>query len=87
MLGVTAFDKTDLNRVMEGIEIAFRILKQTEFHKKILTELKRQETSFYQGLASVNGKGFQLAQYEIFAGTPDFINQDVKIFWQLALPM
>jgi hypothetical protein len=29
----------------------------------------------------------QLAQYEIFAGTPDFINQDVKIFWQLALPM
>jgi hypothetical protein len=40
MLGVTAFDKTDLNRVMEGIEIALRILKQTEFHKKILTELK-----------------------------------------------
>jgi hypothetical protein len=38
-------------------------------------------------IASVNGKGFQLAQYEIFAGTPDFINQDVKIFWQLALPM
>jgi hypothetical protein len=31
MLGVTAFDKTDLNRVMEGIEIAFRILKQTDF--------------------------------------------------------
>jgi hypothetical protein len=26
---------------MEGIEIALRILKQTEFHKKILTELKR----------------------------------------------
>jgi hypothetical protein len=45
MLGVTAFDKTDLNRVMEGIEIALRILKQTEFHK-ILTELKGQETSF-----------------------------------------
>jgi zinc protease len=43
-----------------------------------LTELKRGKKQVLSGLASVNGKGFQLAQYEIFAGTPDFINQDVK---------
>jgi zinc protease len=55
MLGVTAFDKTDLNRVMEGIEIALKILKQTNFTKD-LDRIKGQETSFYQGLASVNGK-------------------------------
>jgi zinc protease len=33
MLGVTAFDKTDLNRVMEGIEIA-GILKQTQISQR-----------------------------------------------------
>jgi len=79
MLGVTAFDKTDLNRVMEGIEIAFKDFEANGISQKDLDRIKAgQETSFYQGLASVNGKGFQLAQYEIFAGTPDFINQDVK---------
>ncbi|VAV86074.1 Protease, insulinase family, partial [hydrothermal vent metagenome] len=32
----------------------------------------------YNGLSSVLGKGFQLAQYEIFADDPEFINEDVK---------
>jgi hypothetical protein len=45
MLGVTAFDKTDLNRVMEGIEIALRILKQT-ISQKDLDIKAGQETSF-----------------------------------------
>ncbi|HKK77536.1 MAG TPA: hypothetical protein VJ953_20820 [Saprospiraceae bacterium] len=36
------------------------------------------ETDFYNGLSSVLGKGFQLAQYNVFAGDPDFINQDIK---------
>ena len=37
-----------------------------------------QETEFYQGLSSVLGKGFQLAQYEIFMGGAEFISQDVQ---------
>jgi zinc protease len=79
MLGITAFEKTDLNRVMEGIETAFKDFEGNGISQKDLDRIKAgQETDFYTGLASVNGKGFQLAQYEIFAGTPDFINQDVK---------
>src|SRR5690606_38671192 len=36
-----------------------------------------QETRFYSGLSSVLGKGFQLAQYQIFANDPGFINEEV----------
>ena len=79
MLGITAFDKTNLNLVFDGIETAFKDFEANGIAQKDLDRIKAgQETDFYTGLASVNGKGFQLAQYEIFAGTPDYINQDIK---------
>jgi len=78
-LSVTAFDQTNLNMVANAINEAF---KDFEAYGISETDLKRikagQETNFYRGLSSVLGKGFQLAQYEIFAGDPGFINQDVK---------
>lgn len=79
MLEITAFDKTNLNLVMNGIEAAFKDFEANGISQKDLDRIKAgQETNFYTGLASVNGKGFQLAQYEIFAGSPEFINKDVK---------
>jgi hypothetical protein len=63
----------------------FKDFEANGISQKDLDRIKAGRNKFLSGLASVNG--FQLAQYEIFAGTPDFINQDVKIFWQLALPM
>ena len=79
MLGITAFDKTNLNLVFDGIETAFKDFEANGIAQKDLDRIKAgQETDFYTGLASVNGKGFKLAQYEIFAGTPDYINQDIK---------
>ena len=45
--------------------------------KDILLKAK-QETRFYNSLSSVLGKGFQLAQYQIFAGDPGYINEDIK---------
>ena len=79
MLGITAFDQTNLNTVLDGIELAFKDFEKNGIAQKDLERIKAgQETDFYAGLASVNGKGFKLAQYEIFAGSPDFINQDVK---------
>jgi zinc protease len=47
MLGVTAFDKTDLNRVMEGIEIAFKDFEANGISQKDLDRIKAgQETIF-----------------------------------------
>jgi zinc protease len=79
MLSITAFDKTDLNLVMDGVNEAFQNFEKEGISQQDLDRIKAgQETAFYSNLSSVLGKGFQLAQYEIFAGTPDYINQDVK---------
>ena len=79
MLSVTAFNQTDLNTVASAIKDGFRDFENNGISESDLNRIKAgQETSFYRGLSSVLGKGFQLAQYEIFAGDPGFINQDVK---------
>lgn len=78
-LSITAFDQTDLNTVASAIKEGFREFEMNGISEKDLNRIKAgQETDFYRGLSSVLGKGFQLAQYEIFAGDPGFINQDVK---------
>ena len=79
MLSVTAFEKTNLNDVLNSVNEAFAKFEAEGISQQDLDRIKAgQETAFYTALSSVLGKGFQLAQYEIFAGTPDFINQDVK---------
>jgi zinc protease len=79
MLSVTAFDQTNLNTVATAINEGFKDFELNGISENDLNKIKAgQETNFYKGLSSVLGKGFQLAQYEIFAGDPGFINQDVK---------
>ena len=78
-LSVTAFNQTDLNAVAWAIKDGLKDFEINGISNEDLGRIKAgQETRFYQGLSSVLGKGFQLAQYEIFAGDPAFINQDVK---------
>ncbi|MBC2846043.1 M16 family metallopeptidase [Winogradskyella flava] len=79
MLSVTAFNQKDLNSVASAIQNGLKDFELNGISKNDLNRIKAgQETNFYQGLSSVLGKGFQLAQYEIFAGDPGFINEDVK---------
>lgn len=79
MMQVTAFPNTSLQEVLEGIEDGLEKFEAEGISEADLNRIKAgQETAFYQGLSSVLGKGFQLAQYEIFAGDPGFVNQDVK---------
>jgi len=79
MLQVRAFENTDLNSVQAAINQAFTQFEKNGFSNEDLTRIKAgQETSFYHGLSSALGKGFQLAQYNEFTSDPGFINQDVK---------
>lgn len=79
LVQVTAFDKINLNEVQKGINEAFKNFEAEGISQQDLNRIKAtQETAFYNNLASVLGKGFQLAQYKIYAGTPDYINQDIK---------
>ncbi len=78
MVQVRAYDGKDLDSVHNAIEETFRKFEQEGISEKDLQRIKaRQETSFYNSLSSVLGKGFQLAQYEIFANDPNFINTEV----------
>ncbi len=77
-LRVRAFSGKDLDEVAEAVNIAFAKFESEGIPQSALDRIKAgQETEFYGGLSSVLGKGFQLAQYEIFAGDPGFIEKDI----------
>ena len=78
-LSVRAFAEKDLDEVSKAITEAFAKFEKEGISSKDLDRIKaRQETQFYNSLSSVLGKGVQLAQYNIFAGNPGFIAQDIK---------
>ncbi|TPV32891.1 insulinase family protein [Paucihalobacter ruber] len=79
VLSVSAFNETNLNDVATAINEAFEIFETEGISDTDLQRIKaKQETGFYSGLSSVLGKGFQLAQYNIFAGDPAYVNEDIK---------
>ena len=76
---IRAYEDTDLDAVAEAIDEAFAKFDQEGFKEADLNRIKAgMETRFYNGLSSVLGKAFQLAQYNIFAGDPGFIKEDIN---------
>jgi len=79
MVRVRGFENTDLNKVNQAISEVLNDFENKGFSNEDLATIKAgQETAFYRGLSSVLGKGFQLAQYNIFTKDPGFINQEAK---------
>ena len=69
----------NLNDVLAAVDEAFLKFESEGITEGDLDKIKiGLETQFYNGLSSVLGKAFQLAQYNIFADDPGFINQDIK---------
>lgn len=76
---VRAYPGTDLDKVASAINTAFEKFETEGFTESDLDRIKAGiETQFYNGLSSVLGKAFQLAQYNIFAGDPGYINEDIQ---------
>ncbi|WP_428236531.1 M16 family metallopeptidase [Gracilimonas sp.] len=74
-----AYPNTDLNDVAGAVNEAFMRFEEEGFTQADLDRIKAGiETDFYNGLSSVLGKAFQLAQYNIFAGDPGYINKDIQ---------
>lgn len=77
-VSVRAFEDVPLDSVAEAINEAFKQFEASGISESSLDRIKaQQETRFYQSLSSVLGKGFQLAQYNIFANDPGFVAQDI----------
>ncbi len=78
-LSVRAYEDVDLDRVAAAIGDAFARFESEGVPAQELARVKAgYETDFYAGLASVLGKAFQLAQYDIFAGDPGFASEDLS---------
>jgi zinc protease len=78
-ISITANQGVDLDDVEAGIMEAFQLFEQEGVSDKDVERIKAGlETDFYNGISSVLGKSFQLAQYNVFAGDPGFIEQDIE---------
>jgi zinc protease len=78
-LSVRAFAEKDLDELSKALDEAFAKFEKEGISEKDLNRIKAgQETGFYTSLSSVLGKGFQLAQYNIFANDPGFIAKEIQ---------
>ncbi|CAN5389114.1 pitrilysin family protein [soil metagenome] len=78
-LSVRAFNDKDLDEVASAIAAAFGKFEKEGISERDLNRIKAgQETQFYNSLSSVLGKGVVLAQGNIFAGDPGFVEKDIQ---------
>ena len=79
---IQSFERVDLNRVDRGIRTALDRFDQEGFTEADLDRVKAvRETAFYDGyhsISSVLGKALVLADYNIFAGSPGYLSEDIR---------
>jgi len=77
-LTVATFQDYTLNEALDAVQEGLKKFEENGMQQADLDRIKAgQETRFYNSLSSVVGKGFQLAQYEIFAGDPGYVSKDI----------
>ena len=78
-VSVTANDGKSLKDVEAGVNEAFALFEKEGITDRDIARVKAGlETGFYNGISSVQGKAFQLASYNVFAGSPSFIETDIE---------
>ncbi len=78
-VNITANDGKSLADVEAAVFEAFQKFETEGITDRDIERIKASlETDFYNGISSVLGKSFQLAQYNVFAGDPGFITQDIE---------
>jgi len=76
---VNAFPISNLTDVEMAIHESFARFENDGFTAEDLERLKaKYETGFYQDISSVLGKGFQLANYNEYYGSPDAIAEELQ---------
>ncbi|MCH7513168.1 MAG: insulinase family protein [Bacteroidetes bacterium] len=75
---ITANQGIPLDSIEQGIHEAFTLLEETGISERDVERIKASlETGFYNSISSILGKSFQLAQYNVFAGDPEFIEKNI----------
>ena len=77
-VSVRGFAGTSLDQIHDAVKAALARFETEGFTEADLARVKAgAETSFYNGISSVLGKAFEMAQYNIFAGSPGYIEEDI----------
>ena len=77
-LGIRTYAGIDLDSAMAGVHKAFARFEEGISPAELERIKAQYETQFYAGLSSVLGKAFRLAQYNIFAPTPGYAEEDLE---------
>ncbi|UCH66766.1 MAG: insulinase family protein [Ignavibacterium sp.] len=76
---IRAFPDKNLGDVEEAVAEALTRFEEEGFTKEDVERVKAKlETNFYNGISSVLSKSFQLAYYNEFGGSPDFLTTDLQ---------
>ncbi len=76
---VTANEGVSLKEVEAAVFESFKRFETESFTEADVERIKAGlETGFYNGISSVLGKSFQLAQYNEYAGSPDYYKTDLE---------
>ncbi len=77
-VSINANAGTSLKDVENAVFDAFKLFEEEGITEKELEKHKAGlETQFYNGISSVLNKSFQLASYNEYAGSPNFLTQDI----------
>ncbi|MEN8203877.1 MAG: pitrilysin family protein [Bacteroidota bacterium] len=75
-----------LAELEDAIFESFRLFEEEGITENDLERIKAGlETQFYNSISSILGKGFQMARYNEYAGTPSFIEQDIANIQAVAI--
>ncbi|MFB0517407.1 MAG: M16 family metallopeptidase, partial [Candidatus Neomarinimicrobiota bacterium] len=76
---IRTFPDISLTDVEKAIQEAFERFETEGFTDRDLARIKAQtETVFYNSIASILGKAFQLARYNEYFGSPDFLVEYIQ---------
>jgi zinc protease len=77
-ISVGANPGVNLTEVEKAIFEGLEKFEKDGFSEEDLTRLKAQyETRFYNSFASVQGKAFQMAEYEMYTGDPEYFSKEL----------
>ncbi len=85
-ISVTANPSTSLNDVEKAIFESFERFETDKFTERDLERIKAGlETNFYRMMSSIMYKSFMLAMYSEFAGTPDYMTEELEMIQKVTM--
>jgi len=79
MISVGANPGVNLTEVEKAIFEGFKKFEEEGFTEEDLQRIKAQyETRFYNSFASVQGKSFQMAEYTMYTGDPEYYKKELE---------